>query len=158
MKTRVKKFCRQFQVRPVGGFNATVFRPRSRRLDNVGRFETVASLTACLLACALINIDFPGDKGLRCVAARAQIAAYSKALQDYRKDVGDFPSTNQGLQALRTNPGVAGWDGPYVDKDVGPDPWGYPYIYCYRGAGTPEIISRGQSGRLEPSLDSCKPF
>jgi general secretion pathway protein G len=62
--------------------------------------------------------------------ARAQIAALEKALDQYRLDVGSYPSTEQGLQALMAQPaGVAGWQGPYLKKAVPLDPWSHPYIY-----------------------------
>lgn len=62
--------------------------------------------------------------------ARAQIAALEKALDQYRLDVGSYPSTEQGLQALMAQPaGVPGWQGPYLKKAVPPDPWNHPYIY-----------------------------
>jgi general secretion pathway protein G len=86
------------------------------------------------------------------VAARAQIQAYLAALENYKKETGDYPSTSQGLNALRTNPGVAGWNGPYVDKDIGPDPWRHPYIYRYRPGAVPEIVSLGKDGVLDSKM------
>jgi type II secretion system protein G len=85
------------------------------------------------------------------VAARAQISAYLEALRTYKKETGDYPSTSQGLEALRTNPGIAGWDGPYVDKDIAPDAWGHAFLYRYRADGIPEIVSLGREGRPGPS-------
>jgi hypothetical protein len=60
---------------------------------------------------------------------------------------GDF----QGLQALVRNPGVAHWQGPYVDKPISNDPWGHPYIYGYRPGQEPEIVSLGSDGRPGPN-------
>jgi general secretion pathway protein G len=85
------------------------------------------------------------------VATRAQIVAFLTALKTYQRETGDYPTTAQGLQALRTNPGVAGWQGPYLDKDIGPDPWGRQYLYRYRAEGVPEITSLGPSPALESS-------
>ena len=81
------------------------------------------------------------------VAATAQIIAYMKALETYKQETGDYPSTSQGLEALRTNPGIKGWKGPYMDKDIGPDPWGHAYLYRHRAEGIPEIVSLGMEGR-----------
>jgi general secretion pathway protein G len=90
-------------------------------------------------------------------AAKAQIAAFLEALKTYKDDTGDFPTTSQGIEALRTNPGVAGWRGPYVDKDIGPDPWGRAYLYDCRADELPEIISLGNEGRLGPrSISSLR--
>jgi general secretion pathway protein G len=66
-------------------------------------------------------------------AARAAIANFHTALGAYRLDVGDYPSTAEGLQALRMNPGRPGWDGPYMPRDIPLDPWGVPYGYVYEG-------------------------
>jgi len=82
-------------------------------------------------------------------AVSAQIQAYLTALENYKLETGDYPSTSQGLNALRTNPRTAGWNGPYVDKDIGPDPWGHPYVYRYRPGATPEIVSLGRDGVLD---------
>jgi general secretion pathway protein G len=52
------------------------------------------------------------------------------ALDTYRLDVGRYPTTDQGLEALRVQPhDVTKWDGPYLPKDVPLDPWGNPYQY-----------------------------
>lgn len=80
---------------------------------------------------------------------RAQIVGFDNALQQYRLDVGSFPSTEQGLQALQTRPdGVAKWDGPYLAKSVPMDPWGRPYVYVSPGEhGEFDISSTGRDGR-----------
>ena len=62
--------------------------------------------------------------------ARAQIESLGKALDQYRLDVGAYPTTEQGLAALNTKPqNLDRWAGPYLKKAVPPDPWGAPYIY-----------------------------
>lgn len=62
--------------------------------------------------------------------AKAQIEAFSRALESYRLDVGRFPETAQSLQVLVTAPeNTARWNGPYLQKQVPVDPWGQPYIY-----------------------------
>lgn len=80
---------------------------------------------------------------------RAQIVGFEKALQQYRLDVGRFPSTEQGLQALVSKPAtVAKWDGPYLEKTVPLDPWGHPYVYVSPGEhGDVDISSTGRDGR-----------
>jgi general secretion pathway protein G len=83
-------------------------------------------------------------------AARTQITAYSTALGSYKLDTGTFPTTEQGLQALRVHPeGVANWQGPYVQQDITPDPWGHPYIYKFPGdhGDEPDLISLGGDGQ-----------
>ncbi len=81
--------------------------------------------------------------------ARAQIVAFEKALQQFRVDVGRYPSTEQGLQALLTKPAnTSKWDGPYLEKTLPVDPWGQPYVYVSPGEhGDVDISSTGRDGR-----------
>ena len=80
-------------------------------------------------------------------AARSQMALFETALDTYRLDVGKYPSTEQGLQALRTKPSdEEKWDGPYLPKSVPKDPWGHPYIYRRTDNGEVEMISLGADG------------
>jgi general secretion pathway protein G len=81
--------------------------------------------------------------------AREQIAQFESVLDLYRLDVGKYPSTADGLEALRTRPaGVENWDGPYLRKDVPPDPWGHPYVYRFPGQhGDFDLISYGADGQ-----------
>jgi len=81
-------------------------------------------------------------------AAKAQIALFETALDTYRLDTSRYPTTDQGLQALRVKPsGVERWDGPYLPKEVPLDPWGHPYQYRSPGEhGDFDIISLGADG------------
>jgi len=57
-------------------------------------------------------------------------------LRTYQMQVGDFPSTAEGLGALLAAPaGKADrWRGPYIEgKAIPLDPWGRPYQYRYPG-------------------------
>ena len=61
--------------------------------------------------------------------ARAQIDSLGKALDQYRIDVGQYPSTEQGLVALNKSPtNDPKWAGPYLKKNVPNDPWNKPYL------------------------------
>ncbi len=81
-------------------------------------------------------------------AARAQLDALEKALDQYRLDVGRYPSTEQGLNALITQPGgAAKWAGPYLRKGLPPDPWSRPYGYKSPGEhGEFDLFSYGRDG------------
>lgn len=81
--------------------------------------------------------------------AKAQVEAFVRALDTYRLDVGQYPTTEEGLNALLTRPGnAAKWNGPYLQKAVPPDPWGRPYLYRAPGAaGDFDIISYGKDGQ-----------
>lgn len=82
--------------------------------------------------------------------ARAQIDAFEKALEAYRLDVGRYPTTEQGLNALMQQPAsLSKWQGPYLKKAVPPDPWGNVYFYKYPGEhGDYDIFSYGRDGKL----------
>ncbi|HEX4943729.1 MAG TPA: type II secretion system major pseudopilin GspG [Usitatibacteraceae bacterium] len=89
--------------------------------------------------------------------ARAQIDAFEKALEQYRADTSHFPTTEQGLAALMTRPtGENRWDGPYLKRQIPPDPWGRPYQYKSPGEhGEIDIFSLGRDGRPGGSGDSA---
>lgn len=71
--------------------------------------------------------------------ARAQIDALGKALDQYRLDVGHYPSSQEGLSALVSKPAAeADWNGPYLRKAVPADPWGIAYQYRYPGERNPD--------------------
>ena len=73
--------------------------------------------------------------------AQAQIELLSSALDTYRLDVGSYPTTEQGLAALRIEPeGVKHWDGPYLAKDVPLDPWENAYVYRRPGKQGPYAL------------------
>jgi general secretion pathway protein G len=80
--------------------------------------------------------------------ARAQIDSFGKALDQYRLDIGHYPTTEQGLAALVTKPqNEPKWDGPYLKKAVPTDPWGTAYVYKKPGDhGEYDIISYGKDG------------
>ncbi len=81
--------------------------------------------------------------------ARAQIDALEKALDQYRLNVGRYPSSEQGLAALMTPPAnEPKWQGPYLKKAVPPDPWGRAYIYRFPGEhGDLDLYSYGRDGQ-----------
>ncbi len=88
---------------------------------------------------------FKGEKKGKITTARAQIELFGGALDQYRLDTGDYPTTSEGLAALQTNPGADGWDGPYLKKQTVPrDPWRQEYVYRSPGSyGDYDILSHG---------------
>lgn len=102
------------------------------------------------LLAALVGPRMFGKVGQsRQKAAKAQISLFETALDTYRLDTTRYPTTDQGLQALREKPhGVERWDGPYLPKEVPVDPWGNPYQYrSPSDHGEYEIVSFGADGR-----------
>jgi general secretion pathway protein G len=109
----------------------------------------VVTIIALFAALVLPRMMGQADKA-RKTAARAQINAYTTALGSYKLDTGVFPTTEQGLQALRVKPeNVENWQGPYLQKDVEGDPWGHPYLYRFPGehGDEPDIVSYGADGQ-----------
>jgi general secretion pathway protein G len=82
-------------------------------------------------------------------AARAQIDALEKALDQYRLDTGHYPSMEHGLGALVARPAnESKWDGPYLRKAVPLDPWGNAYVYRIPGQrGEYDLVSYGKDGQ-----------
>lgn len=81
-------------------------------------------------------------------AARDQIQSFSTALDNFFIDAGRYPTTQEGLAALRKKPeGAAKWEGPYLKKEIPNDPWGNAYVYKAPGrSGGYEITSYGADG------------
>jgi len=113
----------------------------------------IATLAAVVAPAVLTNV---GDAKI--AAARSQVELLSTALHAYRLDNDEFPTTEQGLQALRVPPASIGldggapknWRGPYLSRIVPLDPWGRPYIYLAPGHENPngfDLYSLGRDGR-----------
>lgn len=86
--------------------------------------------------------------GAKSKTAAVQIADLEKTLELFKLDVGRFPASAEGLDALANRPASAnGWNGPYLKGGVPNDPWGKPYKYTSPTAdGGIEIISLGADG------------
>jgi general secretion pathway protein G len=124
---------------------------RNRRQAGVTLIDMMVVVVIIALFAALVLPRMMGqaDKA-RKTAARAQINAFMTALGSYKLDTGGYPTTEQGLQALRTKPENAnGWQGPYTDKEIDNDPWGHPYLYHFPGehGDEPDLISYGADGQ-----------
>jgi general secretion pathway protein G len=89
--------------------------------------------------------------------ARTQIEMLGAALDTFRLDVGRYPTSQEGLEALRERPSSGDrWDGPYLKKDVPKDPWGNLYIYRSPETESPmsDVIRRdGVAGGTGDSAD-----
>ena len=126
--------------------------PKRSRQAGVTLIEMLVVVTIIALFAALVGPSLfrQGDKA-RVTAARVQIKNFMTALGMYKLETGVFPTTEQGLAALRVAPsGVKQWQGPYLPQDVPADPWGNPYVYRYppeNGGNEPEIMSYGADGQ-----------
>ena len=114
----------------------------------------IAALAAVVAPSVFRNV---GDAKI--ASAKSQIEIFGVALNQYRLDNGAYPSTNQGLDALRALPTTVGddgqppanWRGPYLSRIVPSDPWGRAYVYRAPGAVNPDsydLYSLGKDGKL----------
>lgn len=81
--------------------------------------------------------------------AKIQIKEIEAALQLFSFEIGRYPNSNEGLEALVRNPGnLESWKGPYLNKSELPnDPWGKPYVYrCPGQHGDFDLFSYGPDG------------
>jgi general secretion pathway protein G len=117
--------------------------------------ELVVVIIVLGLLAAIVAPQFLGRvSDARSTAAQTQIELFGTALDSYRLDNGSYPTTAQGLEALRvkpTQPPVpTNWRGPYVRKDIPMDPWGRPYLYRSpgeRNASGYDLSSLGRDGQ-----------
>ncbi len=100
-----------------------------------GGFTLLELLVVIVILGLLIGLVAPAALrqlgGARVSVARQSIERLGSVLDLYKLDLGSYPSTEQGLAALSTQPsGVTGWNGPYLKGDTSPvDPWGHAYAY-----------------------------
>ena len=112
--------------------------------------ELLVVLVIMALLAALVGPRVAGYLGQSKVkAAEVQIASLRTALELYRLDLGTYPGTEEGLAALSAPPsGLKAWNGPYLGKPVGDDPWGHPYAYQQSRNGDGfSLVSLGADGR-----------
>jgi len=110
----------------------------------------IATLAAVVAPQVFRNV---GDA--KASAAKSQIEIFALALDSYRLDNDVYPSTEQGLAALRTMPTTGdiprNWRGPYLRKTVPLDPWGRPYVFVSPGTENPasyDLYSLGRDGKI----------
>ena len=102
------------------------------------------------LLAALVGPKMFGKVGKsRQQSAKAQIELLGTALDTLRLDVARYPTTEEGLEALRVEPGtMEKWDGPYLSKEIPNDPWGNEYVYkCPGEHGEYDLISYGRDNK-----------
>ncbi|MBI2206841.1 MAG: type II secretion system major pseudopilin GspG [Candidatus Rokubacteria bacterium] len=125
---------------------------RHRALANQRGFTLVELLVVIIVLGLLVGLVGPrlfGRVGQsKTATARAQVELFGAALDQYRLDVGAYPATSDGLDALVRNPNKPKWNGPYLKKSVPKDPWGNPYKYrcCPGQHGDYDLWSDGGDG------------
>jgi general secretion pathway protein G len=127
-------------------------RYRKRSRAGVTLIEMLVVVTIIGLFVALVGPSlFRKADDARITATRSQVANFMTALGAYKLDTGNFPTTEQGLQALRVKPAdVLQWNGPYMPQEIPKDQWGHDFIYRFpgeHGNDEPDIISLGADGQ-----------
>jgi general secretion pathway protein G len=148
--TRLQAFIRRC---PLGeAFKAT---GRSAARDSEAGFTLLEILVVIVILGLLIGLVAPAVLrqlgGARISIAHQSIARIGSVLDMYKLDVGTYPSTDQGLEALVQAPaGVSNWNGPYVQSGQLPvDPWNHAYVYrdpSNRAGHDYDLCSAGPSG------------
>jgi general secretion pathway protein G len=123
---------------------------RSVRSRGFTLLELLVVMVIIGLLVAYVGPKYFGQLGKSEIkAARAQIDAFEKSLDQYRLDTGHYPTTEQGLNALNARPAnEPKWQGPYLSKAIPSDPWGNPYQYRQPGEhGELDVWSFGKDGQ-----------
>ena len=117
--------------------------------------EVLLVLVILVILGSLVGVQMRGaQKKAQRNAAKIQVDNFDTPLGMYVQDMGNYPSTAAGLEALRSSPGEAQgqgskWQGPYLDKAVPVDPWNHPYQYASPGRHNPDgydVWSTGPDG------------
>lgn len=114
------------------------------------RFYTLMEIAIVVAVIALLGtitapLYFRHLKKARQSTAKTQIMMLQQAVFDFKVDTGKIPAS---LDDLIRNPGVQGWDGPYLQGNLPKDPWSNSYIFMVPGRSSEfEIISYGSDGQ-----------
>lgn len=110
---------------------------REKRIQARGGFTLIEMIVVMIIIAVIAGLVgprlFKNVARAKQNAAKAQIELLGIALDQYRLDNDMYPTTEQGLSALITQPITPpiseNWDGPYLRKEVPLDPWGREYNY-----------------------------
>lgn len=129
--------------------HVTALSVRARRTGGFTLIELLVVLAILTLLAGLVGPRVLNQLGgAKSKTAAVQIADLDKSLELFKLDIGRYPTSEEGLEALVKRPGnVNGWTGPYLKGGVPTDPWGRAYKYANPGAnGGIEILSLGADG------------
>lgn len=134
-------------------------------LGRFGGFTLIEILIVVVIIALLASLVVPNVAqhvgGARTTTAQTQIEMLGSALDAFQLDVGRYPTSAEGLGALRERPPtvpVSRWRGPYLRRRVPADPWGAPYRYVSPGVVNPtsyDLLSLGADGREGGSADAA---
>jgi general secretion pathway protein G len=126
-------------------------RPVAARSRGMTLIEILVVLVLIGVVLGIVGGNFIGrGEKAKADAAKIEIGQIAQTLDLYKLEVGRYPSSQEGLQALISAPaGVANWNGPYWKKSTLPrDPWNNEYKYASPGQhGAYDIVSYGADGK-----------
>ena len=126
-------------------------RARRARAAGMTLIEILVVLVLIGIVLGIVGGNFIGKgEKAKADAAKIEIGQISQTLDLYKLEIGRYPTTQEGMQALISAPaGVANWNGPYWKKSTLPkDPWGNEYKYVAPGSKGPyDIVSLGADGK-----------
>ncbi len=123
-----------------------------RKLSEQRGFSLTELLVALAILALIMGVAAPRIIGYlgssKVKTAQIQVEQFDAALELFLLDLGRYPTTDEGLEALVAN--VSGdplWAGPYLNKRAAPlDPWGRAYFYDPAADNGPLIFSLGADG------------
>ena len=127
---------------------------KRKRVNAFTLIELLLVITIISVLAAVVAPRFFGRSQEARIAAAQQtiVGSFGTALALFEQDVGRYPTTEEGLQALIQSPQATNWRGPYLTSaSVPPDPWGNSYRYRYPSELTSteyfyDVISAGPDG------------
>ena len=123
----------------------------SARAHGMTLIEILVVLTLIGIVMGIVGGNYLGQgEKAKAKAAKIEIEQIGQTLDLFRLEVGRYPTTQEGLQALISAPaGVANWNGPYWKKGTLPkDPWTHEYKYASPGQhGAYDLYSLGADGK-----------
>ena len=146
LKLNTKAICRRDKRMPQRGFTL---------LELLVVLAILGLLIGLVAPAALRQLGSAKEK-----IAHQSIERLATVLDMYKLDVGSYPTTDQGLQALINRPpGVNRWSGPYLKGDKTPDdPWGRPFVYrnpSQRPGHEFDLYSLGAAGQIGGSASEA---
>ena len=127
---------------------------RRRKWNAYSGFTLIELLLVLVILAVLATIVMRNTSGIsekaRITTAKSQMKILESSLEEFEIDVGRYPTSEEGLNALTEQPGnVKGWSHPYLKQKIGNDPWGHPYIYKFPGSKNSksfDVFSAGPDG------------
>ncbi|MYE13747.1 MAG: type II secretion system protein GspG [Gammaproteobacteria bacterium] len=127
--------CSDYPKRPFPAAASALRRKRRKSRRKQRGFNLIELMVVLVIIGLLAGLVGPRLLGTvessKVRTADTQVKMLKGALMTYALDVGNFPSTSEGLAALMAPPADAAdyWNGPYLDDELPLDPWRTPYRY-----------------------------